>query len=322
MELDACSVAPPSWRRQTINSVCTKFTSGGTPSRSKPEYYNYGTIPWVKTKELLDQRLERTEEAITEKAVTNSSAKVLPADTILLAMYGATVGQLGILAKPMACNQACAAMVVNPASADRDYLFYQLLWHRGQIKGLATGAAQQNLSGVQIKSFVLPFPDLSEQQRIGSTLRALDDKIDLNRRMNETLEQTARAIFKDWFVDFGPTRAKMVGQEAYLSEDLWALFPERLNEAGVPEGWESFRLDQLAEHHKGSVTPLKALKTVFEHYSLPAFDSGQTPVLDEGASIKSNKTAIPKGGVLLSKLNPEIPRVWLPHESSGYPQVA
>lgn len=247
MELNACQVAPIEWKRHSIGSVCAKLTSGGTPSRSKSEYYQNGTIPWVKTKELLDCNIYRTEECITEEAVSNSSAKVLPQGTVLMAMYGATVGQLGIIARPMSCNQACAAMTVDAKKADRDFLYYQLLLHREQIKSLATGAAQQNLSGVQIRQFVLPFPEIDEQVRIASTLRVLDDSIELNRRLNNTLESMARALFKEWFVDFGPTRAKMEGrQPSGLTSDILDMFPDALNEVGVPQGWDIGTLGDLA----------------------------------------------------------------------------
>jgi len=81
------------------------------------------------------------------------------------------------------------------------------------------------------------FPPLPEQRAIAATLGALDDKIELNRKMNATLEAMARALFRDWFVDFGPTRAKAEGREPYLSSDLWSLFPDRLDDGGKPEGW-------------------------------------------------------------------------------------
>jgi type I restriction enzyme S subunit len=88
--------------------------------------------------------------------------------------------------------------------------------------------------------FVLP--PKSEQHAIAEVLDALDDKIDLNRRMNETLEEMARALFEDWFVDFGPTKAKLEGWEPYLKPELWALFPERMDDEGKPEGWENVTL--------------------------------------------------------------------------------
>ena len=88
-----------------------------------------------------------------------------------------------------------------------------------------------------IECFKIVAPsDVSEQEAIAAVLGALDDRIELNRRMNETLEAMARALFKDWFVDFGPTRAKAEGRPAYLAPEVWDLFPDRLDEEGKPEG--------------------------------------------------------------------------------------
>lgn len=98
----------------------------------------------------------------------------------------------------------------------------------------------------EFPSFPIPLPSISEQGTIASILSAIDDKIDLNRRMNETLEATARALFKDWFVDFGPTKAKMAGREPYFEPDLWALFPERLDKEGKPEGWRFTTLNEIS----------------------------------------------------------------------------
>ena len=84
----------------------------------------------------------------------------------------------------------------------------------------------------------VPCPPVATQHAIAAVLSALDDKIELNRRMNETLEASARALFRDWFVDFGPTRAKAEGRSAYLAPDLWSLFPDRPGDDGVPEGWK------------------------------------------------------------------------------------
>ena len=249
MELDSCEYAPASWPRRTIGEVCKRFTSGGTPSRSKPEFYG-GDIPWVKTKELTDGMLWSTEECITYAGLANSSAKLLPAGTILMAMYGATVGKLARLGREMACNQACAAMVVDTSQADASYLYFQLKLNRRRIVSSATGAAQQNLSGQQIKNFILPFPEVGEQTRIGNLLVSLDDKIELNRRMNETLEAMAQAIFRDWFVDFGPVRRKLAGEtdpvaimggltpDPAHAGELTALFPDAFDANDLPEGFE------------------------------------------------------------------------------------
>ena len=314
MQLDACAVAPDSWTKQSIGEVCRRITSGGTPARNKPEFFSGGSIGWVKTKELIDGFISETEETITPAAIASSSAKVLPAGTILLAMYGATVGMLGILSKEMACNQACCAMQVKD-NFDRDFLFYQLLAHRHQLQGLATGAAQQNLSGKQIKDLILPFPSLEEQRAISGFLRSLDDRIASLREINVTLEAIAQALFKSWFVDFDPVRAKMEGRAPEgMDEATAALFPDALKESGVPIGWTRGRVGDLMKLHKGSINPATRADEVFQHFSLPAFDDGAMPVLELGSAIKSNKTSVPTDAILVSKLNPRFPRIWIPSD--------
>jgi len=200
---------PMNWKYISIEEVCNQVTSGGTPSRKKPEYFENGTLPWIKTKELNNWYIRGTEEQINEEALKKSSAKLLPKNTVLLAMYGATVGELGITDREMTCNQACCAMLVNESRADFRFVFYTLLNFKKQIKSLATGAAQQNLSGKTIKEFEFCFPSINQQHQIADTLENLDKKIELNRQINQTLEDMAQALFKSWFVDFDPVKAKI-----------------------------------------------------------------------------------------------------------------
>jgi type I restriction enzyme S subunit len=107
----------------------------------------------------------------------------------------------------------------------------------GHLHGFRDGTVAERLNMPTIRGLPVPVFPPSEQDAIASILGALDDKIELNRRMNETLEAMARAIFQDWFVTFGPTRAKMEGRPPYLAPDLWSLFPDRLDAEGKPEGW-------------------------------------------------------------------------------------
>lgn len=301
MELETCLSAPGDWQRVTIEDVCVKFTSGGTPSRRRPEFYQDGIVPWVKTKELLDVILQDAEEWITEEAIADSSAKRLPRNTVLMAMYGATVGQLGILGREMACNQACAAMIVDDAKCDYRFLYYLLLANRRQIVSMATGAAQQNLSGAQIKGWTIALPEREEQRAIAHILGTLDYKIELNRRRNQTLEAMARALFKDWFVDFGPVRAKMEGREPYLPADLWQLFPDRLDDEGKPEGWETVPASDLIEFNpteplrKGTPAPY------LDMASLPTSGSWPEPPImrDFGSGMRFRN-----GDTLLARITP------------------
>lgn len=194
--------------------------------------------------------------------------------------------------------------------------------YRQEILATATGSTVRHTSPSRIEAFRFRLPPLETQRSICALLDALDDKIELNRRMNETLEAMAQAIFRDWFVDFGPTRAKMAGVPSYIAPDLWSLFPDRLDDEDKPEGWHPWKVADLATLRKGSVRPQSHPDELFEHYSIPAYDSGAEPKLERGAAIKSNKTPVPEHSVLLSKLNPEISRVWLPYATSGSPQVA
>ena len=120
-------------------------------------------------------------------------------------------------------------------SADTRFLFYAL--NKAHIAGYVTGSTIPKLSQGSLNRIQIPCPPIDEQRAIVAVLGALDDKIDLNRRMNETLEAMARAIFKDWFVDFGPTLTKIAGGQAYLSQEVWEHFPSSLNGDGNPSGW-------------------------------------------------------------------------------------
>ena len=212
------------------------------------------------------------------------------------------------------------AMAILPSGdLDLRFIYYSLL--NSPPLEFVSGSAQPQITMGDLSKKAFLVPPLAEQRAIAATLGALDDKIELNRKMNATLEAMARALFRDWFVDFGPTRAKMEARAPTLSPDLWSLFPDRLDDEGKPEGWEVFTLGQIAEHHTKSLTPAKMANGEVEHFSLPAFDKGQIPAIDHGATIKSNKTLVPPEAILLSKLNPEIPRIWMPETQGRLPQV-
>jgi len=134
---------PKGWRTGKVKDVY-KTTSGGTPSRTKPEFYENGTINWVKSKELNGSFIFDTEEKITEDAVKKSSAKLIPRHSILLAMYGATVGEYAITTKETTCNQAICA-VIEKGTFPFTYFFEYFKINRNGIIGRASGSAQQNI---------------------------------------------------------------------------------------------------------------------------------------------------------------------------------
>jgi type I restriction enzyme, S subunit len=243
----------------------------------------------------------------------------------LFVMVAATLGKIGYVRAtdlPALLNQNMWVIRAKEGLIDPIYLHYLFRELSKVPLAWVSGSARSFLRRDDVRNLEFSLPARSAQIAISALLKALDDKIELNRRMNETLESMARALFKDWFVDFGPTRAKMEGREAYLAPDLWSLFPNRLDDNGVPEGWRTYRVDEIADHHTKSLKPIDAATEVFEHFSLPAYDSGQQPVLEVGGGIKSNKTIVPNGAILLSKLNPEIPRVWWPQDKGVHRQIA
>jgi len=174
---------------------------------------------------------------------TNSEA-----GSLIIGRVGSYCGSL-YLAKEKCWVTDNAIRANSKGGNDPQFLFYLLStlnlnnWRAGSGQPLLN---QQILSNIRVS-----VPPPKKQRAIASILGALDDKIDLHRRMNETLEAMARAIFRDWFVDFGPTRAKMEGREPYLASEIWGLFPDRLDEDGKPEGWERLPLDQSFDFLEG-----------------------------------------------------------------------
>ena len=157
-----------------------KTTSGGTPSRKHPDYYNNGTIYWVKSKELQGSFISSTEEMITEDAMNNSSAKLLLEKTVLIAMYGATVGEYGILSKPMTCNQAVCALIPNN-NYPYTYLYLWTAFMKQEFINLATGAAQQNISQDLIKQQMVS-GDIERIKKYHKHVCAFFDKMECNQK--------------------------------------------------------------------------------------------------------------------------------------------
>jgi len=150
---------PEGWKKNTINDVCTLITSGSTPSRNKNSYWEDGTIRWVKTKELLDSWILDTEEYITQDGYNNSSTKLFPANTILMAIYASpTLGRLGILSSECCCNQAALGLIADKKVISWQWLFWKLYELRDEFNAIARGAGQQNISGIVVKNKEIVIP--------------------------------------------------------------------------------------------------------------------------------------------------------------------
>ncbi|MEW6181025.1 MAG: restriction endonuclease subunit S [Chloroflexota bacterium] len=317
------------WPKVAVSDVAIAVI-GGTPSRSVPAYWD-GDIPWATAKDIANtavRYLNETQEFITEEGLENSAAKLLPTGTVVITARG-TVGAIAQLGREMTFNQTCYALIPKEG-LDNNFLFYVLKGTIAEMQALTYGTVFETITTQSFNHWIIPFPPLPEQRAIAHILGTLDDKIELNRRMSQTLEQMARALFKAWFVDFEPVRAKCRGDldsrprwrrgESLpgLPAHLYDLFPDRLvdSELGeIPEGWEVKPVGDLAEVVGGS-TPRTERPEYWEdgihYFATPKDLAGlATPVLldterkitDEGlAQISSG--LLPAGTVLLSSRAP------------------
>ena len=235
--------------RIEIQHICSNICSGGTPKSTVEEYYG-GTIPWLNTKEINFNRIYKTEKTITDEGLNNSSAQWIPAKSVIVAMYGATAGKTAITQIPLTTNQACCNLTIDSTKADYRFVFYALCNDYAYLASLANGGAQQNLNAQQIREFEIPYPSIEEQECIADILSSLDDKIELNRWINDNLEQQAQALFKSWFVDFEPfKKGKFIDSELGM----------------IPEGWQVEELGNITNsitEKVGKRTDIKVLSPV------------------------------------------------------------
>ena len=269
-----------------LESVCKRVVSGGTPKSTVSDYYN-GSIPWLNTKEVHFNRIYSTEKTISDDGLKNSSAKWIPSHCVIIAMYGATAGNVAINMLPLTTNQACCNLELDEEKADFRYIYYYLKYKYMDMSLLANGGAQQNLNAKIIKDFPISLPELKVQRKIASMLWSLDDKIAINNKINKNLEQQAQALYHEWF--------------------------ECVDRNNLPSGWKIITLDEIAEISKKVFNPAKEQEIMLEHYSIPAFDERKFPVFEMSSQIKSNKYIVDNSCLLISKLNPTIKRVWKPY---------
>ncbi len=324
-----------------LGDYCRKIGSGATPRGGKDAYLPSGPFSLIRSQNVYNDRFSVSGLAYISQEQANAlkAVEVLAGD-VLVNITGDSVARVcqvdpGVL--PARVNQHVAIVRPDNEHIDAGFLRYWFVTRDTQNSLLAlasAGATRPALTKAMLENLEVPRVDIDDQRAIASVLTTLDEKIELNRRMNETLEGMAQAIFRDWFVDFGPVRRKAAGEldpiaimggltpDSARAVELAALFPAAFGNDGLPVGWQCLHLSDIASQGKGSVNPQSQPETVFEHYSLPAFDKGQEPSMDAGSTIKSNKTPVPSGAILLSKLNPEILRVWLPNDHSGAVQIA
>ena len=309
---DVRAAPPADWREVAFADVA-EVVGGGTPSTKVPENFD-GEIPWLTPKDLSgthERYIDRGERSLSQRGLDSSSAKLLPKGSVLLSTR-APIGYVALAKNPIATNQGFRSLVVRDGAVP-EYLYYWLKLNTEELERHASGSTFRELSGSSLKEIRLRLPPLGEQRAIARVLGALDDKIELNRRMSETLEKMARALFRSWFVDFDPVRAKAEGRPSGLPPDLDALFPASFeaSELGeIPAGWEVKALGDVAVERRQAVSP-EAMAPETPYIGLDHMPRRSIALSEWGTAdgLASNKSSFEQGDILFGKLRPYFHKV-------------
>lgn len=262
------------WEKVKLGDICKYVTSGGTPKSSIKEYYEPKQIPWLKTKEVNYCRIYETESYISKDGLDNSSAKMIPQNSVIVAMYGQgdTAGRVAINKIPLTTNQACCNLIIDETKAYYEFVYYQLVTLYEKMVSLKNGGAQPNLNAAIIKSIEIKLPPLKTQRYIADILSSYDNLIENNQKQIKLLEEAAQRLYKEWFVDL-----RFPGHENTKIVD------------GVPEGWRRGLLKELISVNYGK-----------DHKKAP--DDGNIPVYGSGGLMrKCNKSLFSGEAVLIPR---------------------
>ena len=275
--------------------VCEKIGSGATPRGGKEAYSDEG-ISLVRSQNVLDFSFssDGLVHINDEQAKKLKNVELHP-DDVLLNITGDSVARACIMDSsflPARVNQHVAIVRGKKELVLNSYILYYLQWKKDYLLQLASAGATRNaLTKGMIEQLDINLPSLIEQKRIVAVLDSIQQKISVNKKINDNLEQQAQAIYHERFETASP-------------DDLHS-------------GWRTVTLGEVATILNKSFNPLKEPEMLLEHYSIPAFDEARFPVFDLSTSIKSNKFIIDASCFMISKLNPTTKRVWKPYCLTG-----
>ena len=298
--LDWMGEVPFHWRKDKISRMVEFSASGGTPTSSNEGYYN-GDIKWVQTGELNDCDIFDSEKKLTEEGFQASSTKIFPAETLLIAMYGATIGKLGILKTDATSNQACCALFFNDKKWNTKYFFYYFLNIREKLIFSSYGGGQPNISQEVIKQESLFVPLLPEQTAITNYLDQatsnIDKVISTKQIQLEKLEQYKRSkIYECVTKGLNPNPK---------------LKPSGIDWIGdIPEGWKAERIKDVVQLRTEKTSEKSQYKDYLELEDLEQW-TGNILGFRDTTEVSSDVTIFKKGDILFGKLRPYLAKYWL-----------
>ena len=335
---------PSKWRWSRIGNLVDP-ARGICYGIVQPGKHDPSGIPMVNSQDINNGMVaSRIDFRVAEKLHRRFKRSTIRGGEILLTLVGANFGRVAIAPSRLAGYNCSRAVGILPVEESSKYVMYCLRSSltRHFLDNWANTTAQPTFNLKDAANLPIPLPPLPEQKAIAHVLGSLDDRIELNLQMNETLESMAQTLFKSWFVDFDPVidnalasgkeipaelsekaqaRATLGDKRRPLPEEIRALFPDEFtysDELGwIPKGWEVGPLTEIALLKTSTIQPKNEPETVWTLFSIPAFDKNQLPNKELGHTIKSGKYKVPPTAILASKLNPQFPRVWLPDVENG-----
>lgn len=278
------------WTVAKLGDIATVIT-GQTPSKKFPEHWGKkGEIPFLTPKDqAVGVRSVDTERYISKNYIDIYKKRVVPAGSVALTCIGSSLGKISVTRHVTLTNQQINSIVADESKSNNLYIYYYLILSYDSLESLAGGTVMPIVNKTSLEGMEIPLPPLEEQERIAGILGSLDDKIEANTRLIQTLEDYVDAMIA------------------------------KISKSG---SFKRVAIKDLAIHEKNQELPREHVEGVIHHYSLPAYDSGKTPGVEEADSIKSNKFIIDKPCVLFSKLNPGTPRIWFVNPEEGIKSYA
>ncbi|MEZ4911933.1 MAG: restriction endonuclease subunit S [Saprospiraceae bacterium] len=259
------SIMREDWIECELGEICFT-TSGGTPSRNNIEFYQ-GSIPWVKSGELDKGIIYDTEEHISEEAIKNSSAKIFPEGTLLIALYGATIGKLAFLGVEAATNQAICG-IFKSSAIEPKYLFNFLLNKRQKLISQGTGGAQPNISQTILKNLSIPFAPLPIQRAIVSKIEALFSDLDNGianfKKAQEQLKVYRQAVLKKAFEGGFTSITNEENQDNHSNQ-------KNHSSDNLPKGWKWVKISDVCDMKAGYFIKADEINAAFENGLFPCY---------------------------------------------------
>ena len=238
------------WKEYKLHEI-GRVVGGATPPTKDSANYD-GEISWITPKDLSNftgRYIQKGERSITQKGFDSSSCQILPKGSILFSSR-APIGYIAIAANELCTNQGFKSIITDNNLVNNLFLYYLLKYNKEEIEGLGSGTTFKEVSAKVMQNFDIKIPSIQTQKKIADILSSLDDKIELNRRINDNLEQQAQALFKSWFVDFEPfKKGKFIDSELGM----------------IPEGWQVEELGNITNsitEKVGKRTDIKVLSPV------------------------------------------------------------